>query len=66
MQHRFVGESKIISDYRWLEAKLKVSDLQSLLTDYEELPPADPLRRVGQALRLSARVLANASEELRR
>ncbi len=55
---------ELLSDYRWLEAKLRVSDFQALLTDYEELEASDPLRRVGQALRLSAHVLVKAPEQL--
>ncbi len=55
---------ELLSDYRWLEAKLRVSDLQALLTDYQELEASDPLRRVAGALRLSAHVLVKAPNEL--
>ena len=55
---------ELLSDYRWLEAKLRVSDLQALLSDYVEVSASDPLRRVGQALRLSAHVLVKTLEQL--
>lgn len=55
---------EILSDYRWLEVKVRSGDLQSLLADYDQLPALDLLRRVGQTLRLSAHVLVKEPKEL--
>lgn len=64
--------SGLLSDYRWLQAKLSRTAIQGLLADYElaladaTLPPADQgfLRLVQKALRLSSHILALDKDQL--
>lgn len=47
----------LLGDYAWLEAKLQAGSVQSLLRDYDLLPPESPLRTVQRVLQLSTHVL---------
>jgi len=49
---------KLLLDFNWLQAKLEVTDITSLVSDYNHLPDDPVLNRVQGALRLSAHVLA--------
>jgi hypothetical protein len=55
----------LLGNYNWIEAKLKATDLQSLIADYELVPGGDPdLTLVHRALRLSAVALARDQRHL--
>ena len=47
----------LLSDYAWLEAKLRAATVQSVIGDYDLLPPDNSLRTVKRALELSSHVL---------
>lgn len=47
----------LLSDYTWLDAKLRATNVQSLLSDYDLLPSSSSLRTVKRALQLSSHVL---------
>lgn len=49
----------LLLDLRWLQAKLKSTDIQSIISDYAIVPQDDVLVLVQAALRLSAHVLAS-------
>jgi len=49
----------LLTDVRWLQAKLAKTDVNALISDYRNFPRSDPLSRIGGALRLSAHVLTN-------
>jgi len=53
----------LLLDYRWIQAKLKATNIQSLLTDYNGLS-SQPHQAVQNALRLSAHVLSERKDEL--
>jgi hypothetical protein len=48
----------LLLDWRWIEAKLRAAGIGATLGDYEELARDQPVRLLGQALRLSAHALA--------
>lgn len=48
----------LLSDFRWIEAKLTATDINALLTDYEWLLDDAELRLVQGSLRLSTHVLS--------
>jgi WD40 repeat protein len=47
----------LLSDYAWLEAKLRATSVQSVIFDYDLLPPNSSLSSVKRALRQSSHVL---------
>ena len=54
----------LLSDYKWLDAKLRWVDVQALLLDFEVLDDRGELRAVHEALRLSSDALARDPEQL--
>lgn len=54
----------LLFDYRWLDAKLRVRDINRVLRDYDGLPATDSARLVEGALRLSAHVLDRRPAQL--
>ena len=51
-------------DFRWLAAKLRATDVNTLMADYEHLPEVPEARLVQGALRLAAHVLARDPAQL--
>ncbi|MEM8963820.1 MAG: TIR domain-containing protein [Acidobacteriota bacterium] len=54
----------LLIDARWLMAKLRATNLSTLLADYDELPAGDELRRIRACLQLASEVLIQAPEQL--
>ncbi|MBZ5624484.1 MAG: TIR domain-containing protein [Acidobacteriia bacterium] len=54
---------RILWDPRWIEAKLKATDVNALIADYEHLKPAAEAELLQGALRLSSHVLAADPEQ---
>ena len=55
---------QLLSNFRWLTAKLESADILSLITDYDYLPQDADLRTVQAALLQSAHILAGNHREL--
>ena len=55
---------KLLLDFNWLQAKLEVTDITSLVSDYNHLPDDPVLKLVHRALRLSSHVLAWDKKQL--
>ncbi|ABW33191.1 WD-repeat protein (plasmid) [Acaryochloris marina MBIC11017] len=56
---------QLLWDYRWMQRKLGVTDINALLLDYETLPRDKDLNIVQSGLRLSSHVLNQHPEQLR-
>jgi WD40 repeat protein len=54
---------RILWDPRWMQAKLKATDVNALIADYEYLKPSAEAELLQGALRLSANVLAADAEQ---
>ena len=54
----------LLVDFDWMMAKLKGTDIQSLIADYDYLDKEADLRLIQSALRLSAHVLVRDSRQL--
>jgi WD40 repeat protein len=54
----------VLSDYKFLQAKLEATDTRSLIADYEYLSEGADLRLVQSAIQLSAHVLARDRRQL--
>jgi len=55
---------KLLLDFNWLQAKLEVTDINSLISDYDYLPDDADLQLVQSSLRLGAHVLARDKKQL--
>jgi WD40 repeat protein len=55
---------QLLLDFAWLQAKLGATDVTSLIADYDLLPGDPDVQQVGDALRLSAHVLAGDKAQL--
>jgi WD40 repeat protein/serine/threonine protein kinase len=62
--HRNQPLTTLLSDFRFLQAKLEATDLSALIADYEYLPATADLRLVQLAVQLSAHVLARDHRQL--
>ena len=47
----------LLTGARWLIAKLSATEINALISDYRSFPQSDPLKRIGEALVLSAHVV---------
>ncbi|KAI9129470.1 hypothetical protein ON05_034655 (plasmid) [Acaryochloris sp. CCMEE 5410] len=56
---------QLLMDYRWMQRKLEVTDINALLLDYETLPKDKDLNIVQSGLRLSSHVINQYPEQLR-
>ncbi|ABW33415.1 NB-ARC domain-containing protein [Acaryochloris marina] len=56
---------QLLLDYRWMQRKLRITDINALLLDYETLPKDKDLNIVQSGLRLSSHVLNQHPEQLR-
>ena len=54
----------LLGDYKWLKAKLRKTDVQALLLDFDVLDDRGDLRAVHDVLRLSSYALARDPEQL--
>ena len=54
----------LLADYDWIAAKLRATDVQSVLADYERAPDEPDLRLIQRALRLSTHALARDAHHL--
>jgi WD40 repeat protein len=54
---------RILWDPRWMQAKLKATDINALIADYEQLKPSAEVELLQGALRLSSHVLAVDPEQ---
>jgi hypothetical protein len=55
---------ELLTEFRWLEAKLKVAGPVELVADYGLVAGDEPMRRLAAALRLASHVLARRPEQL--
>ena len=62
--HREEDLKRLLFDFNWIRTKLKVTDVTSLISDYDFLSANDELRLVQGAIRLSAHVLSRDSKQL--
>ena len=56
---------KLLLDFNWIQAKLDATDINSLITDYDNLPDDRALNLVQSVIRLSAHILARDKTQLR-
>jgi WD40 repeat protein len=54
----------LLFDYEWIQAKLQATDVQAVIADYNLATQDADLRRMQQALRLSAHVLSGDKSQL--
>ena len=54
----------LLFDFSWLQAKLSATDANALVADCARLPDAGSVRRLGQALRQAAHILAQDPGQL--
>jgi WD40 repeat protein len=55
---------KLLFDFKWMQAKLDATDVNSLISDYDYLSDDSDLRLVQDAVRLSSNALARDSTQL--
>jgi WD40 repeat protein len=55
---------RLLQDFAWLQARLKQTDIQGLISDYDFLPEDQDMGMIQGALRLSAHVLAKDHGQL--
>jgi len=55
---------KLLFDFKWMQAKLDATDVNSLISDYDYLSDDSDLRLVQGAIRLSSNALAHDSNQL--
>src|SRR4030095_3561977 len=54
----------VLTDFKWLNAKLNATDINSLLAEVKYAANVDSLRLIESAVRLSAHVLAKDKSQL--